>query len=174
MKNGTWTVVLALVTAIALLPAIAGRVSAATQDVTTTWNVAQDTSFSVSFPAGHSGVDFDPSTGDFTNLAATDQTDAQWAYRVTNDGNVNINVSAVFTTDFPTGVTEFRSCTASSGGAPSGTCWWWTDTNETTNSQTIINDLTPGSTADRWAWTTGSGVLAGTYPRTYRLTSTVA
>ncbi len=174
MKNGTWTVVLALVTATVLLPALAGQVSAATQDVTTTWNVAQDTSFSVSFPAPHTGIDFDPSSGTFTDLAATDQTDGQWAYRVTNDGNVNINISAVFTADFPSGVTEFRTCTASSGGAPSGTCWWWDDANETTSNLQIVSDLTPGLTADRWAWTTGSGVIAGTYARVYRLTSTVA
>ncbi len=173
MKKRTWTLVLAVLTATALLPAPAGHALAATQDVTTTWNVAQDTSFSVSFPAGHTGIDFDPASGDFTNLAATDQTDAQWGYRVTNDGNVNINISATFTSDFPSGVTEFRTCTASSGGAPSGTCYWWTDLNETT-AQDVINDLTPSSTADRWAWTTGSGVLAGTYTRTYRLTSSVA
>ncbi|MFQ5838548.1 MAG: hypothetical protein ACE5HJ_07170, partial [Thermoplasmata archaeon] len=146
---------------------------AATQDVTTTWNVAQDTSFSVSFPSGHTGIDFDPSSGTFTNLKCTDQTDAQWCYRMTNDGNVNIDIAANFTATFPSGVTEFRTCTASSGDAPSGTCWWWVDSpsNETTQ-QTIVSGLTPGSTADRWGWTTGSGVLAGTYTSTYRLIST--
>jgi hypothetical protein len=161
-------------TATVLLPALAGQAYAAVQDVTTTWNVAQDTSFSVSFPAGHTGIDFDPTTGTFTSLAATDQSDTQWAYRMTNDGNININISAVFLADFPAGVTEFRTCTASSGGSPSGSCWWWTDANETTNSQVIVSNLGPGSTADRWAWTTGSGVLAGTYTSTYRLTSSVA
>lgn len=169
MDYRAWTVGLALVMALAL-PGFAGSAFAATQDVTTTWNVAQDTSFSVSFPAGHAGVDFDPTSGDFTDLKATNQTDAQWAYRVTNDGNVNIDVSAAFTGDFPSGVTEFRTCTASSGDAPSGTCWWWTDTNETT-SQTVSTALAPGANADRWAWTTGSGVTAGTYTATYRLTS---
>jgi hypothetical protein len=169
-----WIVGLALLTAVALLPVLTGRAIAATQDITTTWNVAQDTSFSVSFPAGNTGIDFDPTSGDFTNLPATDQTDTQWAYRITNDGNVNIDVSAVFLADFPSGVTEFRTCTASSSNAPSGTCWWWTDTNETTSSQVIISGLSPGATADRWAWTTGSGVLAGTYTSTYRLTSSVA
>ena len=171
MKNKAWIAGLVLLT-MAILPGFSGNALAATQDVTTTWNVAQDTSFSVSFPAPHTGIDFDPASGTFTNLAATDQTDAQWGYRVTNDGNVNIDVSAVFTAAFPAGVTEFRTCTASSGGAPSGTCWWWTDTNETTNTQTVISALTPGSNADRWAWTTGSGVIAGTYARLYRLTST--
>ena len=170
MKNKAWIAGLALLT-MAILPGFSGSALAATQDVTTTWNVAQDTSFSVSFPAP-GGIVFDPASGTFTDLAATGQTDAQWGYRVTNDGNVNIDVSAVFTSAFPAGVTEFRTCTASSAGAPSGTCWWWTDTNETTNTQTIISALTPGSNADRWAWTTGSGVLAGTYARLYRLTST--
>jgi hypothetical protein len=171
MKSKAWIVGLALLT-LAILPGLSGNALAATQDVTTTWNVAQDTSFSVSFPATHTGIDFDPASGTFTDLAATDQTDAQWGYRVTNDGNVNIDVSANFTAVFPAGVTEFRTCTASSGGAPSGSCWWWDDTNETTNTQTIISALTPGSNADRWAWTTGSGVLANTYVRLYRLTST--
>ncbi len=171
MKNKAWIAGLALLT-MAILPGFSGNALAATQDVTTTWNVAQDTSFSVSFPATHTGIDFDPASGTFTTLAATDQTDAQWGYRVTNDGNVNIDVSAVFTAAFPAGVTEFRTCTASSGGAPSGTCWWWTDTNETTNTQIVISALTPGSNADRWAWTTGSGVIAGTYARLYRLIST--
>ncbi|MFQ5907662.1 MAG: hypothetical protein ACE5JE_02365 [Thermoplasmata archaeon] len=171
MKYTAWIVGLGLLT-LAILPGLSGNALAATQDVTTTWNVAQDTSFSVSFPATHTGIDFDPASGTFTNLAATDQTDAQWGYRVTNDGNVNIDVGAVFTSAFPAGVTEFRTCTASSGGAPSGSCWWWTDTNETTNTQTIISALTPGSNADRWAWTTGSGVIAGSYGRVYRLSST--
>ncbi len=171
MKEKAWIVGLALLT-MAILPGFSGKALAATQDVTTTWNVAQDTSFSVSFPAPHTGIDFDPASGTFTDLAATDQTDAQWGYRVTNDGNVNIDVSANFTAAFPAGVTEFRTCTASSGGTPSGSCWWWDDTNETTSIQTIVSALTPGSNADRWAWTTGSGVLASTYSRDYRLTST--
>ncbi|MFQ5919187.1 MAG: hypothetical protein ACE5I4_03970 [Thermoplasmata archaeon] len=173
MRDKAWIAGVVLLTA-AILPGISGSALAATQDVTTTWNVAQDTSFSVSFPATHTGIDFDPASGDFTNLAATDQTDAQWGYNVTNDGNVNIDVDAVFVAgfDLPTGVSEFRTCTASSGGAPSGSCWWWTPTNDTTNSQTIISALTPGSSANRWAWTTGSGVIAGSYTATYRLTST--
>ncbi len=171
MKNKAWIVGLALLT-MAILPGFSGNALAATQDVTTTWNVAQDTSFSVSFPVIPDGIDFDPASGTFTDLAATNQTDAQWGYRVTNDGNVNMDVSAVFLDNFEAGVTEFRTCTASSGDAPSGTCWWWTDTNETTNTQTIISALTPGSNADRWAWTTGSGVLAGTYTARYQLTST--
>ncbi len=171
MKNKAWIAGLALLT-MAILPGFSGSALAATQDVTTTWNVAQDTSFSVSFPVTHTGIDFDPGSGTFTSLAATDQTDAQWAFRVTNDGNVNIDVTANFTADFPLGVTEVRTCTASVAGAPSGTCNWWTNLNETSPAQTIISALTPGSTADRWAWTTGSGVLAGPYARTYRLTST--
>ena len=171
MKNKAWIVGLALLT-MAILPGFSGNALAATQDVTTTWNVAQDTSFSVSFPANHTGIDFDPANGTFTNLNATDQTDAQWGIRVTNDGNVNIDVTANFTAAFPAGVTEFRTCTASSGGAPSGSCWWWSPGNETTSIQTIISALTPGSNADRWAWTTGSGVIAGSYSRDYRLTST--
>jgi hypothetical protein len=172
MRDKAWIAGVVLLTA-AILPGLSGSALAATQDVTTTWNVAQDTSFSVSFPATHTGIDFDPASGTFTDLAATDQTDAQWGYRVTNDGNVNIDVAAVFLAPgFPSGVSEFRTCTASSGGAPSGTCWWWTAANDTTNSQTVISALTPGSDADRWAWTTGSGVLAGSYSRDYRLTST--
>lgn len=172
MDYRAWMAGVLLLTALAL-PGFAGSATAATQDVTTTWNVAQDTSFAVSFPVGHVGIDFDPSSGQFTDLAATNQTDAQWAYRVTNNGNVNIDVAAAFTGDFPAGVTEFRTCTASAGDLPSGTCWWWTDTNETA-SQTIITGLAPGLTADRWAWTTGSGVLAGSYTATFRLTSTVS
>ncbi len=170
MKNKAWIAGLALLT-MAILPGFSGSALAATQDVTTTWNVAQDTSFSVTFPAP-GGIVFDPTSGTFTNLAATGQTDAQWAYRVTNDGNVNIDVTANFTADFPLGVTEVRSCTASVGGAPSGTCNWWTNLNETSPAQTIISALAPGLNADRWAWTTGSGVLAGPYARVYRLTST--
>ncbi|MFQ5553466.1 MAG: hypothetical protein ACE5EW_07090, partial [Thermoplasmata archaeon] len=73
MKTKAWIVGLALL-AMAILPGLSGNAFAATQDVTTTWNVAQDTSFSVSFPAPHTGVDFDPASGTFTNLAATDQT----------------------------------------------------------------------------------------------------
>ncbi len=172
MRNTAWILAVLLLTGFAL-GGVLGGAQAAQQDVTVRWNVAADTSFSVSFIASpaHTRIDFDPSSGTFTDLAATDQTDAVWSYRITNDGNVNIDIAALFTADFPSGVTEFRTCDASSGDAPSGLCYWWTDTNETSSSVTIIANLAPAATADRWAWTTGSGVTSAVYDRTYRLTS---
>lgn len=169
-ENVAWVLALSLILTFAI-PGFIGQALAAQQDVTTRWNIAQDTSFSVTFIPAHTRIDFDPSTGTFTDLKCTDQTDAQWCYRITNDGNVNIDIAANFTADFPSGVTEFRTCTASSSDACSGSNWFWTDTNETTQN-TIVSGLTPSSTADRWAFTTGSGVAAGTYDRVYRLIST--
>jgi hypothetical protein len=143
-------------------------------NVTTTWNVPTSIAFSVSFPTGLTNITFAPASATFTNEPAQSQSDATAAYRITNDGNVNIDISAVFTTDFPGGVTEFRTATASSSGAPSGTQWWWTDTNETTNSQVIVTALAPSSTADRWAWSTGTNVVGGYSERTYQLTSSAS
>ncbi len=155
-KNSTtWLLAIGLIVAFGALPGFVGQVQAAQDDTTVRWNVAQDTSFSVSYAPTHSRIDFDPTTGDFTDLKATDQTDAVWAYRMTNDGNTNIDIAANFTSDFPSGVTRFDTCTASSSDACSGTNWWWTDTNETTQ-QTIVTALTPASDEDLWAWTTGA------------------
>ncbi len=172
-NSATWLLAFGLIVAFGLLPGFVGQVQAAQQDVTVRWNIPQDISFSVSFAPTHTRIDFDPASGTFTDLKASDQTDAVWAYRITNDGNVNINIGAAFTADFPTGVTEFETCTASVSDACSGTNWFWDDTNETV-SQTIVSALTPASNEDLWAWTTGSGVAAGVADRTYRLISTAS
>ncbi len=163
----TLFVVLGL-TALATVPF---PVHAAVEDITTTWNVPVSTALSISFPFGNTNITFAPSSATFTDEPAEDQTDSVSSYNVTNDGNVNIDVSAVFTTDFPSGVTEFRTCTASSGDAPSGSCYWWTDSNETSSNVDIILSLAPAGQANRWAWSTGSNVVGGYAERTYRLTS---
>ncbi len=160
-------VVLGLV-AFAIVPL---PVQAAVEDITTTWNIPVSTAFSISFPFGNTNITFAPGSATFTDEPAEDQTDSVSSYNITNDGNVNIDITATFTTDFPSGVTEFRTATASSGGSPSGDQWWWTDSNETSATPTIISALTPGSTANRWAWSTGTNVVGGYSERTYRLTS---
>ncbi len=172
-ENATWLLAIGLIIAFGFLPGFVGQVQAAQEDVTMRWNIPQDLSFSVSYAPTHTRIDFDPASGTFTDLKASDQTDAQWAYRLTNDGNVNLDFSAEFTSDFPGGVTEFKTCDASSGDAPSGACWWWDDTNETTQ-QTIVSALTPASDEDLWGWATGSGVAEGIADRTYRLISTAS
>ncbi len=146
--------------------------SADTVNVTTTWNVPTSTAFSVSYPFSNTNITFSPSSATFTDEPAEDQTDAISSYNITNDGNVNIDVNADFTADFPTGIDEFRTCDASSGGAPSGTCWWWEDTNETSNKLTIVSSLIAGNTENRWAWSSGTNAAGGWSERTYELVST--
>ncbi len=143
-------------------------------DLTVTFNIPTSIAFSVSFPFGNTNITFSPVSATFTDEAAEDQTDAISSYNITNDGNVNINLNAIFQTEFPSGVTEFRTCTASSGGSPSGTCYWWTDTNDTTSNQTIVSSLAPAGQANRWAWASGTNTAGGWTELTYRLTSEAA
>ncbi len=145
---------------------------AAVVDVTTTWNIPVSTAFSVSFPFGNTNITFAPSSATFTDEPAEDQTDAVSALNITNDGNVNINIHAIFQTNFPSGVTEYRTANSSSGGLPpAASSIFWTDVNETTNNQTIIGNLAPAVQFNKWAWSTGSNVVGGFTTITYRLTS---
>ncbi len=148
--------------------------SADTVNITTSWNVPISTAFSIGYPFGNTNITFAPGSATFTDEPAEDQTDAVSSYNTTNDGNVAIDVQADFTSDFPSGVTEFRTCDASSGDAPSGTCWWWTDSNETGNKQTIISSLAPAGQENLWAWSTGSNVVGDWSERTYELVSSQA
>lgn len=165
---------LALVSVIglAVLATVPLPVRAAVSDVTTTWNIPVSTAFSVSFPFGNTNITFAPSSATFTDEPAEDQTDAVSSYNITNDGNVNIDIHAIFTTDFPSGVTEFRTANSSSGGSPpAASSIWWTNANETSSNQTIIGNLAPAASFNKWAWSTGSNVVGGFSERIYRLTS---
>ncbi len=165
-------IILLVVSLMAVMPLPMAQ--AAVEDITMTWNVPVSTALSASFPFGNTNITFAPGSATFSDEPAEDQVDAVGAYNITNDGNVNIDVTATFTTDFPSGVTEFRTCDASSGDAPSGTCWWWTDSNETSATPTIISALAPAGTEELWAWSTGTNVVGGYSERTYRLTSSQA
>ncbi len=144
---------------------------AAVEDITTTWNVPVSTALSASFPFSNTNITFAPGSATFSDEPAEDQVDAVGAYNITNDGNVNIDVTATFTTDFPSGVDEFQTCDASSSDLPSGRCWWWEDTNETSATPEIITNLAPAGAEELWAWSTGTNVVGGYSERTYRLTS---
>ncbi len=163
-------IVALLVVGLAVFVPLPG-VQAAVEDITTTWNVPVSTALSASFPFGNTNITFAPGSATFSDEPAEDQVDAVGAYNITNDGNVNIDVTATFATDFPSGVTEFRTCDASSGDAPSGSCWWWTDSNETSSTPEIISNLAPAGIEELWAWSTGTNVVGGYSERTYRLTS---
>ncbi len=156
------------ITALATVPL---PVQADVVDVTTTWNIPVSIAFSVSFPFSNTNITFSPSSATFSLENASLQTDAISSYNTTNDGNVNIDVDALFMANFPSGVTLFETCTASASDAPSGTCYTWTDSNETTNNQTIITNLAPAGQEDLWAWSTGTNVVGGYTEVTYRLTS---
>ena len=161
-----------VITGLAALATVPLPARADVVDVTTTWNIPVSTAFSVSFPFGNTNITFAPSSATFTDEPAEDQTDAVSSLNITNDGNVNINIHAIFTTDFPSGVTEFRTANSSSGGLPpAASSIFWTDTNETTSNQTIIGNLAPAATFNKWNWSTGSNVVGGFSERTYRLTS---
>jgi len=166
--------IVALAVVLTALPLLTPLIAHAdTANVTVKWTIPQDISFSVSYPTGLTAIEFEPSSASFTNEPAKNQDDTTPAMRVTNTGNVNIDISAVFTSDFPTNVTEFRLNTANdyTGG------WYWTDANETTNSQTIVSSLAPGSSEDFWAWSSSTGKVpysATPYERTLQLTSSAS
>jgi len=167
MRRATIFALAIVLAGVFILPALAD-----TSNVTVKWTIPQDVSFSVAYPTGLTAIEFEPTGASFTNQPAKSQGASTPAINFTNTGNVNIDLSAAFTADFPTNVTEFRINTTNdyNGG------WYWTDANETT-SQTIKTGLAPGSTVEYWAWTSSTGKVpysATPYERTWQITSSAS
>jgi hypothetical protein len=180
---------LGVITMMAAGPGLIMPAMASTANATVTWNIPTDKTISLSYPANTTDVVFHPSTGTFAQLYAAGQGNGTTAaFRITNDGNVNVNIAAAFTATFPTGVAEFRIANTSTAGAPvgpGGIRWWCGSTSDTgdtpaggcsgtnneTASWTISTALIPTGTADKWAWSWGTGVTPGIVKRTFQLTS---
>ncbi len=157
---------------VSLMATVPLPAQAAVEDITTTWNVPVSTALSASFPFGNTNITFAPGSATFTDEPAEGQYDGAGTLNLTNDGNVNIDVTATFTTDFPSGVTRYDMCDASSSDLPSGFCWWWTDSNETSATPEVITALAPAGIEELWSWSTGTNVVGGYSERTLRFTST--
>jgi hypothetical protein len=147
------------------------EVQGATANVTVTWVIPVDKTISISYPTGLVASRFSPSGSTFSNLAADSQTDATASWRVTNDGNVAISLTAAFIGSMPSGVTLYKIATASSGGSPSGEQHWWTNANATVSQGIHSGTLDPASYWDYFAWSSGSGVAGGSASQTLTCTS---
>jgi len=155
---------------------------ASTANATVTWNIPQDKTISLSYPANTTEIYFHPSSATFAQLWAHGQGNGSTpAVIITNDGNVAVGISAVFTTTLTVGnagLAEFRLANASSTGNPStGQIWWCgaaTDTgqvpagscsgsdNSTTSRQIIAAaGLSSAGTKQLWAWSWGTNVAGG-------------
>lgn len=164
-------------------------VRASTANVAVQWVIPTDKTITVSYPTAETSVNFQPSTGTFARQVPVSQTDVVAAFRVTNNGNVAVELAGTFLAHMQTGIAEYRIANASSGGAPStGQIWWCGDTSDTgqspagsctgtandTSSRTMMgaaNTLAVGANHDWWAWSWGTAVAAGTHASTLQITS---
>ena len=153
-------------------PVLIETARADTANVSVKWYIPTDTGITISYPTGKSAIEFRPASKTFSGQGADSQADGTYAFDVTNDGNVDIDVSAKFTTDFPSGVTLFNVSTT--WGTED--MWWWTSSNETTNSQTLVSSLSPSSSQGFYAYSSGTDVINASWPmeRTFQLTSSAS
>ena len=161
---------------------------ASTASVTVTWVIPTDKTIAVSYPTGLTASRFSPALSSFARQVADSQTDGVGSFAVTNNGNVAVTISGVFTGSFATGIAEYRIANASSSGVPStGQIWWCGATSDTgqspagscsgsanaTTSRTMMGTaqtLAAGATHTWWAWSWGTTVAAGTVSDTLTLT----
>lgn len=161
---------------------------ASTADVTVTWVIPSDKTISVSYPTSLTAVTFTPGVATFARQKADSQTDAVAAYRVTNDGNVAVKVTGQFSGTPPSGVSEFLEANSSSSNVPPTTLIQWvctavvdtsqspaghcnTASNWTTATMGVVTSLAAAGTFDKWCWSWGTTVAAGTNSATLVLTS---
>jgi len=191
---------LAIIAAYALgIVALSYTARAATASVTTTWVIPTDKTIAVSYPTGLTAVRWSPTGSTFSRLAADSQTDGVAAYRVTNNGNVAVKVTGQFAGTPPggsggscsattCGVSEFLSGNSSSSGVPPTTLIQWVctavvdtsaspaghcnvATNWTSGVMGVTTSLAVAGTIDKWCWSWGIEVVAGTNSATLTLTS---
>lgn len=146
----------AIVVSLLLICSLSAIVLADTENITVTWVVAADTTITASYPTGEGKIEFSAASGDFINLSASSQTEANAGLRITNDGNTAVSLHMNFTSDFPSGVQDVNMSVEDNTNA---TFFNWESTNET-NNQTVVASLpaTGSDTEDFWFWSTGSGV----------------
>jgi len=70
----------------------------------------------------------------------------------------------------PSGVTKYHINTSNDYAQG----WYWTDANDTTNSQQIASNVAVGASVSYWSWSDGTNVAAGTYSRNLQITSSAA
>jgi len=154
---------------------IASPVLSDTANVSIKWYIPSDTTLEVEYPIGYTSVDFRPGSRNFSDLGADGQaTPSTYAFNVTNNGNVDIDIEGAFTTDMPTNVTWFNISTTMPTDATDYDFMWKHD-NDTVG-QAIITSLSPQSKTGFFANTSGVMVENTTYPfsKTFQLTSSAS
>ena len=150
-------------------------VSADTRNITIQWYIPSDIGLSFAYPTGKSAVEIRPASRNFSAQGADSQSNGVHAFNITNTGNVNIDLSASFTTDMPTNVSLFNVTYTWGQWTPGATMYWWTDSNDT-NSQDIYAGLTPTSAVGYYCNSSGTMVENTTYPfeRTFQVVSSAS
>lgn len=107
------------------------------------------TTFTVAFPSGTESIVFNSSRKFGTHLPPANQTDGQPILTVTNNGNVNSNVSLWINTTLETGFELFYDTDNNPSGA----------TDITTTRVLVVEALAPSASQQIWLWTNFSDQL---------------
>lgn len=131
------------------------------EDVTVSWVVTADTSFSLAFAGDETEIHFDDNIDgmNFTNVAPDSQTSGTPMLTLTNNGNTLVDVTMAFDSAFDDdGIAFFN---ASIDAIDNSSLYWWEGRamggadNASTNNQTVKEDLGIGDNLQIWIWSTG-------------------
>jgi hypothetical protein len=170
MKDLKKKIVIGLVLALFGFVAISPSFVADSSNVSIKWYIPSDIGISIAYPTALTDVEFRPTSQTFSHQGAESQADGTPAFNITNTGNVDMDLDAVFTSDMPTNVTQFNI--TQTWAIPWNPQFFWTDANDTTP-QTIYSGLAQGLAVEYYCNSTGTNVANTTYPfsRNFQITS---
>jgi len=133
------------------------------ENVTVSWVVPADTSFSLAFAGAETEIDFDDNVDgtDFTHAAPDSQASGTPMLTLTNNGNTPVDVKMAFDSVFDDdGIAFFN---ASIDNIDNSSLFFWEGqamggTDNATNNQTVKEDLAIGANLQIWIWSTGRSV----------------
>jgi hypothetical protein len=135
---------------------------AETEDVTVKWYIPSDISIDIAYPTGLTGIEFRPLSMTFSDQDAYLTVGGTPSVRVTNSGNVAINLKLNLTGDLPTGVIYYNISTRIVYATSLMKLYWGT-ANETTQ-LTTNGSIAISGTRDLYASACGEDVANTTYP----------
>jgi hypothetical protein len=132
------------------------------EDITVKWYIPSDISIDIAYPTGLTGIEFRPAAMTFADEDAYLTIGGTPSVRVTNSGNVAINLKLNLTADLPTGVYYYNISTRVVY-ATSLMKFYWDAANETTQ-LTTNGSIAAAGTRDLYASADGENVANTTYP----------
>lgn len=143
------------------------NVKADSHDVTVKWYIPSDLSIDIAYPTALTGIEIRPGAITFSATKAHDTVAGTPAVRVTNSGNVGLDLKFNLTGDVPTGVVYFNLSTCWTY-ASSNVKYYWTAANETTQ-VTTNGSLAVAGTYDLYATACGENVQNTSLPMTKKM-----